>query len=144
MISVHCDLVRGTIPDAALEERVLTTFRSVVAALREAADRMTDFVDTKFRFEYVSEGLWVARTPSVWGMIEIVVGGGEDQPDQKKLEALEPFFVEAYARIIDLRRKNGLGRLYRPVRIAVNDAGRVGVQFQHRIFSSRRVMLLES
>jgi hypothetical protein len=144
MVSVHHGSIRASVPDSALEDRVLTTFRRVVTAFRDAADRMTDLVDTTFRFEHVRDGIWVARTPSVWGNIEVVVGGAEDRPNQREVEALEPFFVEAYDRIVALRRKHALGRLYRPIRIAVNEAGVIGVQFQHRLFSSRRVMLTES
>jgi len=38
----------------------------------------------------------------------------------------------------------GAPRHLRPVRIAVNEAGMIGVQFQHRPFSTKRVMLMAS
>lgn len=77
--------------------------------------------------------LWIAHVPTTYGHMELLCGEG-DAPDKDTL-ALVTRFLEGDTDHIAATRKNALRTpiLWRPIRFAVNNEGRLGLQFKHRI-----------
>ncbi len=101
-------------------------------------------IDVAFRFHYLGSALWVAVIDSRWGPVEFLASGSEEKPDQDNLEAFGRFLPNANERVLNLRRQLPSSWLYRPIRVAINEEGIIGVQFQHRIFRSRQPLIQES
>jgi hypothetical protein len=97
----------------------------------------------KLRFEHQGSGLWVAVVPSIWGPVEFLASGTRDKPDDGELVLIESFLQNARNRILGLRKRIPWGFLYRPIRIAINNEKRMGIQFQHKLFSAKRQLILE-
>jgi hypothetical protein len=98
--------------------------------------------DTGLRFESVG-GLWVARMPTRHGIAEVVLGGSNEKPDERQLAALEPFFARASEITEASRRRLRLAFLYRLIRVAVNDNGKVGLQFRNVLTGSQPLLLAD-
>ena len=77
--------------------------------------------------------LWVAHVPTTYGRMELLCGEG-DAPDKDVL-ALVTRFLEGETDHIGATRKDVFRTpiLWRPIRFAVNNEGRLGLQFKHRI-----------
>src|SRR5262245_61048916 len=86
-----------------------------------------------------SHGLWLGAVASRYGAIELALGGTAESPNKQHLAAIQEFMPRADETISQLRRRLPLSFLWRPVRLAPNDQGRVGVQFQHRLLNRRRL-----
>lgn len=90
-----------------------------------------------------SHGLWLGSIPSRHGMIELVLSGTPDSPNEDQLAAIQAFLLHAGENTAKLRRKLRFSLLWRPVRLTVNNENRVGVQFQHRIFNRREILFAD-
>jgi hypothetical protein len=88
-------------------------------------------------------GLWLGAVPSRYGMIELVLAGTPEAPDEQHLAAIQAFMPHASETIERLRRRFALPFLWHPVRLAPNNQNRVGVQFQRRIFSRREILFAD-
>jgi len=77
--------------------------------------------------------LWLGTLDTPFGIIELVVSGTPEAPNPAKLAALEAFLPTAVATIDRLRRKLSFRFLWHPIRLAVNNQNRVGVQFRNRL-----------
>lgn len=77
--------------------------------------------------------LWIAHVPTIYGYMELLCGE-EVSPDEDIL-ALVTQFLEGETDHIAVTRKNvfRIPILWRPIRFAVNNEGRLGLQFKHRI-----------
>lgn len=77
--------------------------------------------------------IWIANLSTVYGHMEMLCGEG-DEPDLKSLVLIEHFFSGPEDHIANIRRSAfRMPRLWRPIRFAVNNEGRLGLQFKHRI-----------
>ena len=77
--------------------------------------------------------LWIARVQTPYGVMEFFAGQGS-QPDIQKLIFLETLLDSQVDHIKEIRNSVfSLSILWRPIRCAVNDEGRMGVQFQNRV-----------
>ncbi len=88
-------------------------------------------------------GLWLGLIPSPYGAIELVLGGTREAPDEHELAAVQAFMPHAGDTVKRLRRKMRFWFLWRPVRLAVNNEHRVGIQFQHRLFKRRELLFAD-
>ena len=84
---------------------------------------------------------WVAHLPSPHGRLELLCGEG-DEPDFESI-----FLVERLSagedRIAAVRKSVFLlPWLWQPIRLAVNDEGRLGLQFRHRLTGRQKGMFL--
>jgi len=60
--------------------------------------------------------------------------GAEDAPDLPSLVLIEKFLGDSTDHIGEVRRSAlQLPRFWRPIRFAINNEGRLGIQFKHRI-----------
>jgi hypothetical protein len=91
------------------------------------------------------EGLWVIRLPATnrYGSMDLVLGGTAEAPDAEHLAAIEAFMPNAVETIYRLHRRFLFPFLWDPVRIAVNDENRVGVQFQSRFFHRGEILFAD-
>ncbi len=86
----------------------------------------------RLSFEFQA-GIWIAYLPSQYGPIEVIVDGSDREPKQAHLQALRQFLC-AYPEVLTrIRRALKPPFLFRPIRIAVNEANRVGVQFRNKL-----------
>ena len=77
--------------------------------------------------------LWVAHVPTSYGHMELLCGEG-GTPDERILALVERFLDSAIDHIAAVRRNVfAIPILWRPIRFAVNNEGRLGLQFRHRI-----------
>jgi hypothetical protein len=90
-----------------------------------------------------AHGLWLGAVSSRFGLVEVLFGGSVNQPDEQDIAAFRRFSVALDENIAKLRKQIGCSFLYRPIRIAVNNEKRVGVQFQNRITGSQSTLILE-
>ena len=88
-------------------------------------------------------GVWLGALPTRYGILEVLVGGTESAPDRAQLDALRRFRTSLDDNIRELRRDIRFGLLWRPIRLAVNNRNRVGVQFRNRITGNQDKLLLE-
>lgn len=93
-------------------------------------------IDLPLKFEH-QEGIWVAYLPSEHGLIEVIVDGDESAPNQSQLEALGVFLCRCPELLSRLRKRLRPSFLFRPIRIAVNEASRVGVQYRNKLTRSQ-------
>jgi hypothetical protein len=86
------------------------------------------------RAHVVQQGsLWIAHLVTRYGHAEILCGEG-NEPDLKELLLVERFLDDSVDHISSVRRSAfKMPRLWRPIRFAVNNQGRLGLQFQHRL-----------
>ena len=77
--------------------------------------------------------LWIARVQTPYGVMEFLSGEGS-QPDVQKLIFLERFLNSYIDHIKNIRSSVfSLPVLWHPIRFAVNNEGRMGLQFKNRI-----------
>jgi hypothetical protein len=94
------------------------------------------------------KGLWFAEIESPkFGILEAVLDGSKDAPgeapDPVQAEALRRFMKDLDANLCKLRGRLLLPFLFRPVRLAPNNRGRVGVQFQNILTGDKRKFVTE-
>jgi hypothetical protein len=78
-------------------------------------------------------GLWIARVPTVYGHMELLCGEG-DRPDIRALMLVEHFLGDGVDHIAAVRGSAlSMAFLWRPIRFAINNEGRLGLQFKHRL-----------
>jgi hypothetical protein len=95
---------------------------------------------TEFRYQ---GGLWLGAVWTKVGWVEILLAGSPTEPESKHLQAYSRFAEDLDANITQLRRKISFGFLWRPIRIAINNENRVGVQFRNRLTGNQRKLILE-
>jgi hypothetical protein len=88
-------------------------------------------------------GVWVAAMPTRYGIVELMVDGTPEKPDERQTAALVPFLARATEITETQRRKLRFGFLYRLIRVAVNQEGRVGLQFRNRLTGSQPLLLVD-
>jgi hypothetical protein len=88
-------------------------------------------------------GLWVGLVPSRYGPVEAVLGGTPQGPKDADLASFRRFVERVDDNVAALRRRLWFGFLYQPIRIAVNNEARAGVQFRHRLTGNQGVLVLE-
>ena len=93
------------------------------------------------RFE---SGVWIGTVSTRFGLLEVVVGGSQTAPDQVQLDALRRFQYALDDNIRQLWGEIRFGFLWRPIRLAVNNENRVGVQFRNRITGNQGRLILQS
>jgi len=77
--------------------------------------------------------LWIARVPTAYGDMELLCGEG-DRPDIRALMLVEHFIADAVDHIAAVRGSVfSMAFLWRPIRLAINNEGRLGLQFMHRL-----------
>lgn len=77
--------------------------------------------------------LWIARVQTPYGVMEFFAGQSS-QPDVQKLIFLETFLSSQIDHIKNIRSSVFFFPiLWRPIRCAVNNEGRMGLQFKNRI-----------
>ena len=94
---------------------------------------------------HAEDGLWVIRIPAPnrYGSMDLVLGGTAEAPDAEDMAAIAAFMPNALETISRLRRRFFFPFLWDPVRIAVNDENRVGVQFQRRFFQRGEILFAD-
>src|SRR5262245_9764632 len=105
-------------------------------------DAMNELVDGTSALQFV-DGIWFGTIPSRYGEVEIILGGTPEAPDDKEVAALKAFLTSAGETVERLRGRLPLSFLWRPIRLAVNDQHRVGVQFQRRIIPGRVLLFAD-
>ena len=84
--------------------------------------------------------LWVAHVPTSYGHIELLCGEG-GTPDKRILALVERFVDGGVDHIAAIRRDVfRMPILWRPIRFAVNNEGRLALQFKHRITGKQEGM----
>jgi hypothetical protein len=104
--------------------------------------RSRGFIAMVGHLTYVN-GLWLGAVPSPYGPIEIVLDGTPQAPDENMVAAIQTFMTHVGEIIERLRHRLPIAFLWKPVRLAVNNKNRVGVQFQHRILNRRKLLFVE-
>ena len=90
------------------------------------------------------KGLWFADVPSKsYGTLEAVLDGSKDAPDPLQAEALRRFTKNIDENVSKLRSRLLLSFLFRPVRLAPNKRGKVGVQFRNILTGDQKKMIVE-
>lgn len=75
-------------------------------------------------------GLWIADVPTRYGQMELLCGEG-DRPSIEALILLERFLNDPVCHLGSIRRSAfRFPILWRPIRFAINNEGRIGVQFK--------------
>src|SRR5262245_20106509 len=90
------------------------------------------------------KGLWFAEIQSKsYGKLEAVLDGSKEAPDPRQAEALRRFTKNIDENVNKLRRRLLLPFLFRPVRLAPNSRGKVGVQFRNILTGDQKRMVVE-
>ena len=90
------------------------------------------------------KGLWFADIPSKkFGNLEAVLDGSKEAPDPMQAEALRRFTKNIDDNVNKLRSRLLLSFLFRPVRLAPNKRGKVGVQFRNILTGDQKKMIVE-
>jgi hypothetical protein len=90
------------------------------------------------------KGLWFAEVQSKsYGTLEAVLDGSKEAPDPLQAEALRRFTKNIDENVNKLRRRLLLPFLFRPVRLAPNSRGKVGVQFRNILTGDQKKMVVE-
>jgi len=85
-------------------------------------------------------GLWIAHLPTAYGDMELLCGDG-DAPDMAALLLVERFFDGNVDHIASIRRSVfNFPPLWQPIRLAINNEGRLGLQFKHRLTGRQQGM----
>ena len=78
-------------------------------------------------------GLWIAHLLTPYGHAELLCGQ-DSEPDERVLRLVERFLGDSTDHLGAVRGSVfRLPKLWRPIRLAVNDEGRLGIQFRHRL-----------
>jgi hypothetical protein len=88
-------------------------------------------------------GLWLGLVGSRYGLVEAILNGTPQAPKDADVTSFCRFVERVDENIAALRRRVRFGFLYQPIRIAVNNESRVGVQFRHRLTGKQGVLILE-
>ena len=89
-------------------------------------------------------GLWFAEIPSKdYGTLEAVLDGSKDTPDPMQAEALRRFTKDIDKNVNKLRKRLMFSFLFRPVRLAPNKKGKVGVQFRNILTGDQKKLVVE-
>jgi hypothetical protein len=77
-------------------------------------------------------GLWLGRyqDPRLGAAVELLVGGDATGPNGSEIATIETFLARFEENVLNFRRRLVIGWSYYPIRISVNQAGSLGVQFQ--------------
>ncbi len=90
------------------------------------------------------KGLWFGEVASkTYGNLDVVLDGSKDEPDPMQAEALRRFTKNIDDNVNKLRSRLFLSFLFRPVRIAPNKRGKVGVQFRNILTGDDKKMVVE-
>jgi hypothetical protein len=80
-----------------------------------------------------SRRLWIAHLPTPYGHMELLCGEG-NEPDIQIIKLIEQFFSSTKDHIAEVRRSAFRVPLFwRPIRFAINNEGRLGLQFKNRV-----------
>jgi hypothetical protein len=80
-----------------------------------------------------SRRLWIAHLSTAYGHMEVLCGEG-NEPDLQSIKLIEQFFSSPKDHIAEIRRSAfRLPLLWRPIRFAINNEGRLGLQFKNRV-----------
>jgi hypothetical protein len=90
-----------------------------------------------------AHGLWLGTISSRFGAIEVMFGGTAEQPDATQIQAFRRFAAALDDNLAKLRSKLSFAFLYHPIRIAINNETRVGVQFRNWITGNQSSLILE-
>lgn len=92
--------------------------------------------------EFHAEGrLWIGSLLSRFGTMQVLLDGTKDAPNADQARAFEEFAKNLHENLIEVRRRLQFRLLWRPIRIAVNDQNRVGLQFRNKITGKQIGML---
>ena len=84
--------------------------------------------------------LWIAHLFTHFGHSELLCGSG-DTPELRDILLTEQFLTAADDHLGQIRESAfRIPWLWRPIRFAVNDQGRLGVQFKNRVTGKQRGM----
>jgi len=90
------------------------------------------------------KGLWFVEFSSKnYGTLEAVLDGSKETPDPMQTEALRRFTKNIDENVNKLRSRLFLSFLFRPVRLAPNKKGKVGVQFRNILTGDQKKMVVE-
>lgn len=90
------------------------------------------------------KGLWFGEVRSKdFGTLEAVLDGTKESPDPVQAEALRRFTQNIDDNVNKLRKRLLLSFLFRPVRLAPNKRGRMGVQFRNILTGDQKKMVVE-
>lgn len=90
------------------------------------------------------KGLWFGEFNSKsYGPLEAVLDGSKEAPDPMQAEALRRFTKNIDDNVNKLRSRLLLSFLFRPVRLAPNKRGKVGVQFRNILTGDQKKMVVE-
>ena len=77
--------------------------------------------------------LWLAHVPTAYGYIELLCGEGAS-PDEDVMDLISLFLNGSADHIATVRKSVfKFPMLWRPIRFAVNNEGRLGLQFKNRL-----------
>jgi hypothetical protein len=92
----------------------------------------------------IRKGLWIGEVPSKsYGTLEAVLDGTKESPDPLQAEALRRFTANIDENVNKLRSRLFLSFLFRPVRLAPNKRGKVGVQFRNILTGNQQKLVVE-
>src|SRR5438874_1945880 len=90
------------------------------------------------------KGLWFAEIPSKnYGTLEAVLDGSRESPDAMQAEALRRFTKDIDKNVNKLRSRLLFSFLFRPIRLAPNKKGKVGVQFRNILTGDQKKLVVE-
>lgn len=90
------------------------------------------------------KGLWFGEIPSKsYDTLEAVLDGTKDAPDPVQAEALRRFTHNIDDNVNKLRKRLLFSFLFRPVRLAPNKRGKVGVQFRNVLTGDQKRIVVE-
>jgi hypothetical protein len=92
---------------------------------------------------HYADGLWLGTVSSRFGVIEVLFGGTAQQPAESEVTAFRRFAVALDENIAKLRNRVPFAFLCHPIRIAINNEKKVGVQFRNWLTGSQSAMILE-
>src|SRR5262245_35701115 len=93
-------------------------------------------------FQFV-RGLWLGAVSTRSGKVEVLFSGSESAPNEAQVDAYRRFAKDLDANTARLRKEISFGFLFRPIRIAVNQDNRVGVQFLNRLTGNQGQLILD-
>jgi hypothetical protein len=94
---------------------------------------MSSRISAGYRFVPEIE-LWVGEVSSRYGIIEIVINGDSSAPAERDLAAVEAYMAHTRENIERLRSRLPISFLWRPIRLAPNEGGKMAVQFRQALF----------
>jgi hypothetical protein len=90
------------------------------------------------------KGLWFGEVSSkAYGTLEAVLDGTKESPDPVQAEALRRFTANIDENVKKLRSRLMLSFLFRPIRLAPNKRGKVGVQFRNILTGDQKKLVVE-